>query len=996
MVAVTKSIPSGLRFAAVPDIMPIYEAEALARALAAFTPTDEAESLLAKTAAEARAGQDFTDMLGIYDLRSWNPVPRWNDLSPADRLRAPIGRTSSGQLVHLDIKENAETGAGPHGSMTGITGSGKSEHLKSWVLALAATHSPEQLRVLLGDFKGQAGLGVLERLPHCDGIVSNLENSRHKLERFKLVLLGETNRRQELLHATGFKDVRDYERARKAGRTDLEPIGALLLVLDEFSQMLEIAPEMAKVMDQVARLGRSLWIHIINASQRAETGKMAGMIAQQTYAIGLKLKDAGESRAAIGSTRAWEELKNAPQGSAFLVIDGEHTRYRSFYAGGQYIPPKMNAAERDRAEGHYLPVARFTSAVSALPDTIGHDAELEDELLDDTPEADAPTVAELMVERMAVAATTLPRGHRMWLPALEETSALTIDVVVSEFWNRPWDEFSEDSGLIAPYGREDDPYQHSQDVIAVRLADSHCGVAGAPQTGKSTALRTLIMSLAMANSPERVQFYGIDCGGLKMQSVAALPHVCGIAGAGDEEKIGRVVSEVERILAGRRRDWARWVDPSARDGQPGLDLSSFRANKFGPVKRPVPEDGHGDVFLVVDNMTAIKTEMLAIHDRINTLIQGALNFGVHVILGNDTWIELKAEGKLEAKVELRLADASDSKMDRAAAKNVPDHQKGRGLVKSGKDMLAAVPYVAQFAEMDTEVAATNATAELVASKWLARGFGRAPQLQQLPAAIGFADLDPLPATAPRHALRIGIGERDMSTAWLDLDLYPHAYCAGTTKSGRTVFLRTVCAAIMETYTPQQAQVIMIDPEFSIGDALRKEYRGVWLTEQKKIGKAAEELAQRLEGRRPPENLEPEELLNWKPQRVKLFILVDDLTLLSPAGPSTTLLQPLVPAAETARRLDLHIIAALASDDWYARGGSNKLIGAMDRGGASVVVLDGDKKNVIIDAVRPASRIPGRAELYVRKGGGQLIQIAQPPDLRASTLSASSSGSEQPQ
>lgn len=267
-------------------------------------------------------------------------------------------------------------------------------------------------------------------------------------------------------------------------------------------------------------------------------------------------------------------------------------------------------------------MARFTSAVAALPDTIGHDVELEDELIDDTPEDDAPTVAELMVQRMAAAATTLPRGHRMWLPALDETSALTIDVVVSEFWNRPWDEFSEDSGLVAAYGREDDPYAHSQDVVALRLADSHGGVAGAPQTGKSTALRTLIMSLAMANSPERVQFYGIDCGGLKLQSVAALPHVCGIAGAGDEEKIQRVVSEVERILRNRQRDWARWVDPGARDGHSGLDLLSFRANKFGPNKRPVPEDGHGDVFLVVDNMTAIKTEMLDLHDRIHALTQG--------------------------------------------------------------------------------------------------------------------------------------------------------------------------------------------------------------------------------------------------------------------------------------------------------------------------------------------------------------------------------------
>ncbi len=136
-----------------------------------------------------------------------------------------------------------------------------------------------------------------------------------------------------------------------------------------------------------------------------------------------------------------------------------------------------------------------------------------------------------------------------------------------------------------------------------------------------------------------MQFYGIDFGGLKLQSVAGLPHVCGIAGAGDEEKIQRVVAEVERILRNRKRDWTRWVDPNSSDGQPtGLDLSRFRANKFGPHQRPVPEDGHGDVFLVVDNITAIRNELPLIHDRINALSDGALNFGVHVIISNDSWL----------------------------------------------------------------------------------------------------------------------------------------------------------------------------------------------------------------------------------------------------------------------------------------------------------------------------------------------------------------------
>ncbi len=974
MVAITKEVPSGLRFAAVPDIMPIYEAEALARSLAQYTPTDEAEKLLAQQAAQARAGQDFTDALNIYDLRTWKPQLTWNDLTPARRLRVPIGKTPSGVVAELDLKEAAEAGMGPHGLMVGMTGSGKSEHLKSLVLALCATHSPVQLRLLLGDFKGESGLGDLERLPHVEGLVSNLEGSRHKLVRFQSVLRGELGRRQELLKRAGFKGVREYEAAREAGRTDLEPIGTLVLVLDEFAQMLVLLPEMGGTMDEVARLGRSLWIHILNASQRVEGGKAQGMQSQQQFAIGMKVRNAGESRAAIGSTRAYDEFKSkdAPPGSAFLVVDDEHTRYRAFYASGPYTPPKINAAERDRAEGQYLPVAKFTSAMSALPDTIG--VEDEDDLDElDVSDVGVQTVDQLMVDRICEDARTLPRGHRMWRPDLEETEKLPIDEIVTEYWQRErWQDFTEDSGLVAPFGREDDWYWHSQDVVAVDLGSTHGGVAGAPQAGKSTAVRTLIMSLAMANSPARVQFYGIDFGGGKLASLASLPHVSGIAATGDDERIGRVVSEVERILRNRKREWGRF-------GEAGMDLARYRAAKFGPNKMPVPDDQHGDVFLVVDNISKLKAEMVEIHDRIIALADGALSFGVHVIIANDSWLTIKNADKLLAKVELKLGDKSDSKMDRQLAEDVPSKQKGRGLVESGNHMLVAVPYLSEFIELsDTD--ATEATAKAVAAEWAARGFGPAPRLRQLPAEVDFDDLPPMPTTAPRHALPVGIGEREMSTVWLDLEQNPHAWCTGTARSGRSAFLQTVCAAIQQRYTPEEAQIIAFDPSEDLADAISDRYRVVYENQHQRIGQASAELAQLLERRKPPANLPPRELRQWRATvvRPKWFVIIDDLNLLTPANTYGSLTLPLVGPAESAKNLDLHIIAAITIDNWYAKGQSHKLLSAMTTAGSSVVVLDGNPAEKIIDQVRPASRAPGRAELYERKGGGQLMQIALPP------------------
>ena len=725
-------------------------------------------------------------------------------------------------------------------------------------------------------------------------------------------------------------------------------------------------------MDEVARLGRSLWIHLLNASQRAEVGKMAGMIAQQTYAIGLKVKDAGESRAAIGSPRAWEELKNAPQGSAFLVVDGEHTRYRSFYVSGPFIPPRLKAAQRDRVEGHYLGASKFTAEVSALPDTVQEEVDTDDDADADevVPGSDAPIMLTVLVERLRTAGASSRPQHKLWLPAFEETAAMPIDEIVEEFWGRRWGEFSADAGLVAPYGREDDPRRHAQDVVSVGLGDSNLGVAGAPQAGKSTTVRTLMVSLAMSHSPQRVQFYGIDCGGGKLQSVAGLPHVCGIAGHGDDEKIRRVVSEVERIVRFRKRQWATW-------GENGIDLTTFRTLKFGPVKREVPDDGHGDVFLIVDNIRALQLheDMYDVHQRLTALAEESLNYGVHLIIANDQWHTIKNEAKLGAKIELRMADSTDSKMgNREAAKQVPEDQKGRGLVKGGNHLLVAVPYVSQFADAGTEVAATEATAAAVADRWTQLGYPRAPKLQQLPAEINYEQLPP----APPGVLKIGIGEREMTTVGVDLRQTPHVYCAGTTQSGRTLFLKTVCAAIMETYAPEQVQVIQFDPDLSLTDSIDDRYRAVYATTSDEISTAAQGIARRMQERRPPRGLTPQELAAWNPVRRRWFIIVDDLNLLTPAGSMQSAMQPLVTAIETARKLDLHVIAASSVENWYAKGRQNKVIAAMDTGGASVVVLDGNKSEVIVDQVRPAARIPGRAELYSRKTGGQLIQIALPP------------------
>jgi S-DNA-T family DNA segregation ATPase FtsK/SpoIIIE len=975
MVRVSPLAEEGLAFAATPDVMPLVEAEVLARAVAAWEPQDAATRFVAERAADARAGQDFLDLFQIEDARVWDPTTLWSQLTTTTRLRAPVGKNpATGKTVWLDLKEGAEGGMGPHGMLTGQIGSGKSETLVSFCLAMAMLHPPEVLQMILGDFKGETAMMKLSLLPHCQGVVSNLAESAARLDRFEDMINGETGRREAILKASGYKDVRDYERARATTRPDLEPLGTLFIVLDEFSETFDV----------VARKGRGLWMHILNASQRVESGRMAGMIAQQTYSIGLKVKDASQSRQAIGSTRAYEDLKGAPQGTGFLVFDDEHTLFRSYYVSAPFTAPVAGRQQRRRQEGQYIDPCLFGAAVAPLPLDIEvgqeeDDDDLADEISLEQTSVDADTVVSVLVQRLAEAGRTCRPMHRLYLPPLDETPVLAIDEVAQEFWGRDWLDVSTDSGLRIPYAREDDPFDHSQKLLSVDLSGSmgNAAIIGATQTGKSTALQSIMTNLAVSHSPQRVQFYCIDLGGGKLQNMSTLPHVSGVAGQGNEERLTRILSEVERLLASRVRNWEL----------AGIDLTEFRARKFAGKPGEVPEDGYGDVFLFVDNLAALKIKDQELYNRITELgSSSALNYGIHLMVSNDQWVSLPYNlvSKFGTRIELRMADYRESDMgDRERAKTVPD-QPGRGLKRGGMHFLMSAPVATATATgghgaVTYEQSSVEATCQLIAQSWQRLGVEAAPPLPELPTELHWDELGPVPA----GTLKLGVGEVALDTVGVDLTAATNFYVVGSSGSGRTTVMRTLVSAIQDTFSPAQAQIVAFDPDLKLAAYMEPEYLALHVDNPSvDVSAIAAHLAKRFTSeRRPPEDATTHERAQWRFSGPRYFIVIDDLHLFNTPGSSmgSRLMPAFEPVIERGRQMGVHVLASVNGTGWASTNAHNKMVTAMDRAGAGVLVLDGTRTDgVIVDGVRAAPRAPGRGELVYRKRGRQLIQVALPP------------------
>ena len=906
-------------------------------------------------------GAELTDLLGIdihgVDLdRTWAPRP------PGERLRVPIGTGDDGTAVSLDLKESSQHGMGPHGLVIGATGSGKSELLRTLVLGLAFTHSPAELNLVLIDFKGGATFAGMSRLPHVSAIITNLADELTLVDRMQDALSGEMTRRQELLRASGNHASRhDYERARLTGGSPhLAPLPSLLVVCDEFSELLSAKPELVELFVAIGRLGRSLGIHLLLASQRLEEGRLRGLESHLSYRIGLRTFSSAESRSVIGVGDAYE-LPAVP-GLGFLRPDPSTlVRLRAAYVSG---PAPTRGLSRATPSG--CGVRAFTATAAAprspVPTSI-------------TQPSDHPGVAgravtgcEPTVFHLAVAAMEGrgPAAHQVWLPPLDTSD--TFDTLLPDLAVDP------QLGLISrtwrgagplrfPYGTVDRPREQRREALVADLsgAGGHVAVVGAPRSGKSTLLRSLVTGLSLTNTPLEVQFYVLDLGGGTFTGLRDLPHVAGVASRSEPDVVSRIVAEVVGVTDARE-DYFRVA---------GIDtIETYRARRsLGEV-----DDGWGDVFLVIDGWGALRTDFPDLEPRLQALAQRSLTFGVHLLTSASRWMDYRSAIRdvLGTRIELRLGDPMDSEIDRKLVATIPANRPGRAVVPTKHHVLTALPRIdgdPSPATLGTGVAAMVAT---VAASWTGPA---GPRLRLLPDRV---DLERVRATAPTTGrLLLGLTERDLSPIGLDVDHEPHLLVLGDAGSGKSGLLRTYLREVTRRHTPETAQLFVIDYR----RAHLAEYEEAWVadyaTSAESTSTLVADLVGVLESRIPGQRVTPAELRarSWWTGK-EAFVVVDDYELVATSQGNP--LEALVPLLARASDVGLHLVVARRS------GGAGRLydpvLTALRDLAQPGVLLSGDPaEGVLLHGARPTTALPGRGRLLTREGD-DVIQVAWSPSV----------------
>jgi S-DNA-T family DNA segregation ATPase FtsK/SpoIIIE len=758
--------------------------EALARRMAPL----RLDSRPAATAAGPVRLLDLLDRLGA-GTASAGPVPRPRDRS--ELLRVPIGAAPDGNPVVLDLKEAAEAGIGPHGLVVGATGSGKSELLRTIVAGLAATHPPDQLAFVLVDFKGGAAFADLALLPQVAGLITNLHADLSMIDRAMAALQGELARRQRVLHQAGNQpDLRAYA-ARRAADPWLEPLPHLLIVVDEFGELLAARPEFLDLFTAIGRVGRSLGMHLVLASQRLDEGRLRGLDSHLRFRICLRTFSAAESTAVLGVPDAYH-LPPAP-GSALLKAD----------AG----PPVPFAAAR---------------ISSGPPDPLG------------SPGARSGTDLEVLLGEVV---GTGPPVHQVWLPPLAQEIALGPLLEPVGVW------------LRVPVGVVDRPIDQDQGPLMLDLSKGagHLVVVGAPRSGKSTLLCTLVAALAATHPPGEVQVYAVDLGGGLLHRLRDLPHVGAVCGPREHERVSRLIRELRSLLVEREQQFREL----------GIDsMAAWHSRR----RDGADLGGYGEVFLAVDNWGALVRELPELEAEVTELTALGLHYGVHVVLTVNRWAEVRPglRENLGGRLELRLNDPLESEVGRTAAASLPDLP-GRGLTPSGLQFQTALPGSPQ-AILDRALAAP--------------GGGVAPPLRLLPNLVeetaltsagvargrgGPASADMGCASTPGKGSRAGPGRpgglpfglEEHRLEVVGLDLFggsPHLLVFGDAGCGKSSLLRLIAKGAAARSPADTVKIVVVDPRRGLADLAALPGVVGYASTPAAVAEAVDWLRQRLEDR----------------------------------------------------------------------------------------------------------------------------------------------------
>lgn len=564
----------------------------------------------------------FLEMLHITNIRDWDLLKQWKTHRAYESIRAQIGVSYGAQPVYLDIHEKQH---GPHGLIAGTTGSGKSELIQTFILSLMLQYHPDEVAFILIDYKGGGMANLFGGTPHVAGVITNISTSdgsgqpgagSDQTQRALLSLKSEIRRRQKIFNDFAVNHIDQYSRLYRQGAA-AEPLPHLIIISDEFAELKKEQPAFIKELVSTARVGRSLGVHLILATQKPSGVVDDEIWSNARFKLCLKVQDRQDSMEMLKRPEA-AALTRIGRGYMQIGNDELFELFQSGYSGAEY-QPELEAEELQLRAVEFIGLdgTRIRRAAQRAPG--------------------AQSVSQLdacvaYISETAQRASVRP-ARKLWLPVLQST--ITLETLSDDAPAEPY---------TAVLGRIDYPEQQMQPLFTLRFP--RCGnvlIVGGAGSGKSTLVQTILYALCTRQTPEQLNWYALDCSNHRLDALRATAHCGAIVYPEEEEKVSRLFSQLTELLQTRRRALA---DASAADAE------VFRASGAGLMPLTL---------VVIDNYAGFMESCERFAEPLLKILRDGMACGIQFIVTMNTPMDMRSRWSqcFATAIPLMLTERAD-------------------------------------------------------------------------------------------------------------------------------------------------------------------------------------------------------------------------------------------------------------------------------------------------------------------------------------------------
>lgn len=548
----------------------------------------------------------FLEMYNVKEVDQLDVVNRWRQNETYKTMAVPLGVRGKDDILSLNLHEKAH---GPHGLVAGTTGSGKSEIIQSYILSLAINFHPHEVAFLLIDYKGGGMANLFKDLVHLVGTITNLDGD--EAMRALTSIKAELRKRQRLFGEHDVNHINQYHKLFKEG-VATEPMPHLFIISDEFAELKSEQPDFMKELVSTARIGRSLGIHLILATQ-----KPSGVVDDQIWSnskfkLALKVQDRQDSNEILKTPDAADITL---PGRAYLQV-GNNEIYELFQSAWSGATYDIEGDKLEVEDKTIYMINDYGQLQAINKDLSG---------LEDEETKENQTELEAVIDHIESITTRLEieEVKRPWLPPLPE-NVYQEDLVETDF-RKLWSDDAKEVELTL--GLKDVPEEQYQGPMVLQLKKAgHIALIGSPGYGRTTFLHNIIFDVARHHRPDQAHMYLFDFGTNGLMPVTDIPHVADYFTVDQEDKIAKAIRKIHDIISERKRL-----------------LSQERVVNIEQYNK---ETGNSipNVFLIIDNYDTVKESpfMEEYEEMMSKVTREGLALGVYIILSGSRSSAIKS------------------------------------------------------------------------------------------------------------------------------------------------------------------------------------------------------------------------------------------------------------------------------------------------------------------------------------------------------------------